>query len=122
MNNGRYLIRPNPVDFLTLSGVVTSAGAVAVTLKGHYHLATAILFIAMLGDALDGMLRARRTSRANDPELVGMLDSNLYIGRDMAYSAAFEDTLRALTPDMIRAAMARASATAATASCGFDEV
>ncbi|VXB06622.1 conserved exported hypothetical protein [Luteimonas sp. 9C] len=60
-----------------------------------------------LDDALDGMLRARRTSRANDPELVGMLDSNLYTGRDMAYSSAFEDKLRALTPEAVRAAMAR---------------
>ncbi|MEF3083057.1 pitrilysin family protein [Luteimonas sp. SMYT11W] len=62
---------------------------------------------AELDDALDGMLRARRTSRANDPELVGMLDSNLYIGRDMAYSAAFEEKLRALTPEDVRAAMER---------------
>lgn len=62
---------------------------------------------AELDDALDGMLRARRTSRANDPELVGILDSNLYIGRDMAYSAAFEEKLRALTPEDVRAAMER---------------
>lgn len=60
---------------------------------------------AELDDALEGMLRARRTSRANDPELVGMLDSNLYLGRDMAYSAAFEEKLRALTPEDVRAAM-----------------
>lgn len=62
---------------------------------------------AELDDALDGLLRARRTSRANDPELVGMLDSNLYVGRDMAYSAAFEGTLRALDPEAVRAAMER---------------
>ena len=60
---------------------------------------------AELDDALDGMLRARRTSRANDPELVGMLDANLYVGRDMAYSAAFEDKLKALTPERVRAAL-----------------
>jgi len=59
MSHERYLIRPNPVDLLTLSGVVTSAAAIAAALKGHYHLATAILFIAMLGDALDGMLARR---------------------------------------------------------------
>ncbi|MFP5429478.1 MAG: CDP-alcohol phosphatidyltransferase family protein [Gammaproteobacteria bacterium] len=80
MNNGRYLIRPNPVDFLTLSGVVTSAGAVAVTLKGHYHLATAILFIAMLGDALDGML-ARRLGlvRHFGRYLDGFMDVLIYL-------------------------------------------
>ena len=60
-----------------------------------------------LDDAIDGMLRARRTSRANDPELVGMLDANLYVERDMAFSAAFEEKLRALTPEMVRAAMQR---------------
>lgn len=60
-----------------------------------------------LADTLDGLLRARRTSRANDAQLVGMLNDNLYLGRDMAFSAAFEDRLRALTPADIRAAMAR---------------
>lgn len=60
-----------------------------------------------LDDAIDGMLRSRRTARANDPELVAMLDANLYIGRDMAYSAAFEDKLRALTPDAVQAAIVR---------------
>lgn len=60
-----------------------------------------------LDAALDGMLRARRTSRANDPELVGALDRNLYLGRDMRYSAAFEDRLRAVTPEAVRAAMER---------------
>jgi len=62
---------------------------------------------AELDDAVDGMIRARRISRASDAELVGMLDANLYVERDMAFSAAFEEKLRALTPERVRAAMQR---------------
>ncbi len=58
-------------------------------------------------EALDGMLKARRTSRANDGELVGTLASNLYLDRTMADAAKFEDDLRALTPDSVRAALQR---------------
>ncbi len=60
-----------------------------------------------LAETVDGLLRSRQTSRANDAQLVGMLNDNLYLGRDLAFSAAFEDRLRALTPDAIRAAFAR---------------
>ncbi|MCD9029061.1 insulinase family protein [Luteimonas sp. BDR2-5] len=60
-----------------------------------------------LRDALDGMLRARRTGRANDAELVAQISGNLYLGRTLAYSAEFEDRLRALTPETVQAAMAR---------------
>lgn len=54
-----FIIRLNRVDLLTLSGVVTSSLAVGALLQGHFHLATGLLFIAMLGDALDGMLARR---------------------------------------------------------------
>ncbi|NYZ61852.1 M16 family metallopeptidase [Luteimonas deserti] len=60
-----------------------------------------------LGDTLDGLLRARRATRASDIQLVGMLNDNLYLGRDLAFSAAFEERLRALTPEQVRAAIAR---------------
>jgi CDP-diacylglycerol--serine O-phosphatidyltransferase len=59
MSSSAFIIRLNRVDLLTLSGVVTSALAVAAVLDGHFHLATALLFLAMLGDALDGMLARR---------------------------------------------------------------
>lgn len=80
MSHERYLIRPNPVDLLTLSGVITSAVAVATALNGHYHLATAILFIAMLGDALDGML-ARRFGLVRNfgRYLDGFMDELIYL-------------------------------------------
>ncbi|MCR6664246.1 MAG: insulinase family protein [Luteimonas sp.] len=62
---------------------------------------------AEFDEALDGMLKARRTSRANDGELVGTLASNLYLDRTMADAAKFEDDLRALTPEIVRAALQR---------------
>ena len=60
-----------------------------------------------LGEALDGMLESRRTSRANDGELVGRLAGNLYLDRTMADAAEFEDQLRALTPESVLAALRR---------------
>lgn len=54
-----FIVRLNRVDLLTLSGVVTTALAVAALLEQQFHLATALLFLAMLGDALDGMLARR---------------------------------------------------------------
>ncbi|HRO26739.1 MAG TPA: pitrilysin family protein [Luteimonas sp.] len=60
-----------------------------------------------LDEAVDGMLQARRTSRASDGELVGVLADHLYLGRTMAYEAALEDQLRAQTPETVRAALAR---------------
>ena len=60
-----------------------------------------------LGEALDGMLEGRRTSRANDGELVGRLASNLYLDRTMADAAKFEDDLRAQTPESVLAALQR---------------
>ncbi|MGO1718916.1 MAG: M16 family metallopeptidase [Luteimonas sp.] len=60
-----------------------------------------------LAEALDGMLQARRTSRANDGELVGRLANNLYLDRTMADAAQFEDDLRAQTPESVLAALQR---------------
>jgi len=60
-----------------------------------------------LRDAVDGMLESRRTSRANDSELIGQLADNLYLDRTMADAAKFEDDLRAQTPDSVLAALRR---------------
>src|SRR5699024_9453652 len=60
-----------------------------------------------LGEALDGMLQARRTARANDGELVGRLANNLYLDRTMADAAKFEDDLAAQTPESVLAALQR---------------
>src|SRR5690606_38570577 len=60
-----------------------------------------------LREAVDGMLESRRTSRANDGALAGMLTSNLYLDRTMADAAKFEDDLRAQTPESVLAALRR---------------
>ncbi|HEX5277493.1 MAG TPA: CDP-alcohol phosphatidyltransferase family protein [Fluviicoccus sp.] len=76
----RYIIRLNPVDCLTLSGVVTSMTALALGLKGMSYLATALLYIAMLGDALDGMLaRKYRLERPFGRYLDGFMDVLIYL-------------------------------------------
>jgi CDP-diacylglycerol--serine O-phosphatidyltransferase len=68
------------VDLLTLSGVMTSGLAVAALLEQQFHLATALLFLAMLGDALDGML-ARRLGLARNfgRYLDGFMDLLIYL-------------------------------------------
>ncbi|RZU48195.1 phosphatidylserine synthase [Fluviicoccus keumensis] len=79
-HSDRYIIRLNPVDCLTLSGVVTSLGALALALKGQFYLAAALLFIAMLGDALDGMLaRKYRLERPFGRYLDGFMDVLIYL-------------------------------------------
>ena len=60
-----------------------------------------------LREAVDGMLESRRTSRASDGALAGMLANNLYLDRTMAVAAEFEDELRALTPEAVLAALQR---------------
>jgi phosphatidylserine synthase len=76
----RYIIRLNPVDCLTLSGVVTSMAALALGLKGLSYLATALLYIAMLGDALDGLLaRKYKLQRPFGRYLDGFMDVLIYL-------------------------------------------
>lgn len=75
-----FIIRLNRVDLLTLSGVVSSAIAVAAALHGKPYLATAWLFIAMLGDALDGIwARHRGIARPFGRYLDGFLDTLIYL-------------------------------------------
>ena len=50
------IVRLNRVDLITLSGVVSTSVAAALVLAGHYWVGCGLLFIAMLGDALDGWL------------------------------------------------------------------
>jgi len=58
-------------------------------------------------EALDGLLKARQTSRANDGELIGTLAENLYLGRSMDHAARFEAELKALKPERVRETLAR---------------
>ncbi len=65
MHTERYLIRLNRVDLITISGVMTSMIAATLALKGNLYLATALLYLAMLADALDGIL-ARKLGLERD--------------------------------------------------------
>jgi CDP-diacylglycerol--serine O-phosphatidyltransferase len=58
-NASTWIIRLNWVDLITLSGILTSGLAITSALHGDYFLTCGWLFIAMLGDALDGWLARR---------------------------------------------------------------
>ncbi|CBL43824.1 predicted AMP-binding enzyme [gamma proteobacterium HdN1] len=77
---GRYLVRPNLADWLTLSGVLTGSLAAVAGLQGNSFLAISLLFLAMLCDGLDGWL-ARRLgiSRAFGRYLDGFMDMLIYL-------------------------------------------
>lgn len=80
MTESRYIIQLNRVDLITLSGVLTSSLAVACMLAGQFYLATALLFLAMLGDALDGMLARRlKLERNFGRYLDGFMDVLIYL-------------------------------------------
>lgn len=80
MNQPRFIVSLNRVDLLTLSGVVTTALAIAAALAQQFLLATAILFLAMLVDALDGIwARKRGVTRAFGRYLDGFMDVLVYL-------------------------------------------
>lgn len=76
----RLIIRLNRVDCLTLSGVVTAGLAVGCFLERQFFAGTALLFLAMLGDALDGIL-ARRLGLVRNfgRYLDGFMDVLIYL-------------------------------------------
>lgn len=55
-------------------------------------------------DAVDGLLKARRTSRGEDNALVGALRGNRYLDRSMAFDAAFDAALQALDVEAVNRA------------------
>ena len=74
-----------------------------------------------LKDAVDGMLKARERSRGEDPALVGALQNNAYLGRDMNWSAKFDQALRELdVAEVNRAIRQRWSALGFTTSAAGD--
>jgi zinc protease len=60
---------------------------------------------AELKDAVDGLLKARRTGRGEDGNLVGQLRGNRYLDRTMAFAAEFDAALERLSVDTVNAAM-----------------
>ncbi|MES2818134.1 MAG: CDP-alcohol phosphatidyltransferase family protein [Pseudomonadota bacterium] len=76
----RYIVRLNPADMLTLTGLVTSALAILCALHGLFALASGWLFISMLGDALDGKLARRlKIERPFGRYLDGFMDMQIYL-------------------------------------------
>jgi zinc protease len=60
-----------------------------------------------LEEARTGYLQQRMQSRANDNELVGLLAGRLFQNRTMAFDVQLEQRLRTVTPDQVRAALAK---------------
>jgi zinc protease len=60
---------------------------------------------AEVAAAKPGLLQQRMQSRANDQELVGTLVARRFAGRTMAYDAAYESAITALTADQVNAAL-----------------
>ncbi|MCK7594979.1 M16 family metallopeptidase [Pseudomarimonas salicorniae] len=58
-------------------------------------------------DAVDGLLKARRTSRGEDNALVGMLRGQRYLDRNMAFEAAFDSALQSLDVEAVNDAARR---------------
>jgi CDP-diacylglycerol---serine O-phosphatidyltransferase len=80
MSEQKMIIRLNRVDVLTLSAVFTVSAALWLTLNSKPLLATAVLFVAMLADALDGIwARGRGVLREFGRYLDGFMDVLVYL-------------------------------------------
>ena len=68
------------MDYITLSSVVTTSFSVVFALEGYLYFATALLFIAMLADAYDGILaRKYGVERSFGRYLDGFMDVLIYL-------------------------------------------
>ena len=75
-----FIVLLSWVDYVTLSSVVTTSLAVSFALEGRLFLATALLFLAMLADACDGILaRKYGLVRAFGRYLDGFMDVLIYL-------------------------------------------
>ncbi|TVS14131.1 MAG: insulinase family protein, partial [Wenzhouxiangella sp.] len=54
-----------------------------------------------------GLLQQRELRRSNDASLVGTLNANLYLDRDMFRQQRFEEALQALSSEEVNAAVRR---------------
>jgi zinc protease len=62
---------------------------------------------AELKDAVEGLLKARQRARGEDGSLVDRLREDLYLDRDLAWSAELDAKLAALTPAQVHDAFKR---------------
>ncbi|HET8714702.1 MAG TPA: pitrilysin family protein, partial [Holophagaceae bacterium] len=58
-----------------------------------------------LAFAKQAILQSREVGRTSDPGLAGKLSGDLFVGRTMAFDAAFEAKVQALTLDQVNAAL-----------------
>ena len=80
MSGPTLIVRLNRVDLLTLSAVFTVSLALWLTLHSKPLLATAVLYVAMLADALDGIwARQRGVLREFGRYLDGFMDVLVYL-------------------------------------------
>jgi CDP-diacylglycerol---serine O-phosphatidyltransferase len=106
----RLIVRLNRVDLLTLTGVFSVSLAIWLTLNQRPLLAAALLFVAMLADALDGIWARRRgVLREFGRYLDGFMDVLVYL---VAPSLIWHHTLLVgwsalLLPPMIAAGCIR---------------
>lgn len=80
MENSRFIIKLNRVDLVTLSSVITSCLSVGAALNGYLYLGIALLYLAMLADAMDGILaRKYKLERDFGRYLDGFMDVLIYL-------------------------------------------
>ncbi|ETS32627.1 MULTISPECIES: CDP-alcohol phosphatidyltransferase family protein [Photorhabdus] len=80
MNSNHFIIQLNRADYITIGGAVFSALSVAAALQHWYYLAIAFLYLAMLGDALDGIIaRNLHIDRSFGRYLDGFMDQLIYL-------------------------------------------
>lgn len=75
-----FIITLNRVDLLTLGGLLISILSIGLAISGSYSFSLALLFIAMLVDAMDGILaRKLGTEREFGKYLDGFVDAFNYL-------------------------------------------
>lgn len=79
-DDSRFIVALNRVDYVTLSSVVTTCIASALAVNGYVYAAMSLLFIAMIADALDGMLARKWGLERNFGRyLDGFMDVLIYL-------------------------------------------
>lgn len=111
-SSNKYIITLNKVDWLTLSGVVTTWFAIMLCLYGKIYASIALLFIAMLADAFDGILaRKYGTERNFGRYLDGFMDVLIYLVSPclILYTSGFSGVLSIFLMLLIAAGCVRLS-------------
>lgn len=79
-DNSPFIVSLNRVDYVTLTSVVTTCIASALAVNGYVYGAMSLLFLAMIADALDGMLARKWGLERNFGRyLDGFMDVLIYL-------------------------------------------